>query len=199
MDDWNWCAFNRWIITDIIFKQNILSKGWNWLIQTLGNKVNLTIGIILAVVLVIALFIFLFIKIKKYFFKNDRNVKIGEYNFRELHRILRTEHIRESDSALLKTDFSQFSVLEIFEACHSRLSAGINIESDLFLYHDVCPRLHLFGLMEKEDKKYENQDIITHHYTINENGKKFWAILNKLSIKYRLKDEKANELNKRIK
>ena len=187
-----------WFITDVIFKQNLLSKGWNWLIRILTNKINISVGTILGIALGITLLIFLFVKIKKNFFDNDRNTKIGEYSFKELHRILRTEYIRESDSVLIRNDYSQLSVLEIFNACHSRLSAGINIESDLFLYHDVCPRLHLFGLMDREDKKYESPDVITHHYTLNENGKKFWAILNKLSIKYRLKEERAKELSKKM-
>ena len=187
------------LLTDVIFKQNLLLKAWNWLIQMISTNTNFSIWVILVGIIGIVLFLFIFIKIRNFGFNNVKNSKIGEYTFRELHRILRTEHIRESNSVLIKTDFSQFSLLEIFDACHSRLSAGVNIENDLFLYHDVCPRLYLFSLMDKEDEKFKSPDLITHHYTMNENGKKFWTILNKLSIKYRLKEEKAKELKKRIK
>jgi hypothetical protein len=183
-------ALITWFITDVLFKQKFLSRSWHFVIRELTNKVYLSIGIILAIISGGILLIFLFIKIRKHFFDNDKNSKIGEYSFKQLERILRSEHISKSDSALIRNDYSQFSLLEIFITWHSRLAAGINIESDLFLYHDVCPRLHLFGLMDREDQKFESPDLITHHYTIIENGKKFWAILNKLSIKHRLEYER---------
>ena len=183
-------ALIAWFITDVLFKQKILSRSWQIVIQELTTKAYLSVGIILAIIFAAILLIFLFIKVRKHFFDNDKNSKIGEYSFKQLERILQSEHISKSNSALIRNDFSQFSLLEIFIACHSRLAAGINIESDLFLYHDVCPRLHLFGLMDREDQKFENPDLITHHYTINEIGKKFWAILKKLSIKNRLDHER---------
>lgn len=126
------------------------------------------------------------------------NTKIGNHTFRQLHMILRTEHIRNSNSAIVSRDFSQFSILDIFIATHCRLAAGINLNSDLFLYHDVCPVLFLFDLMDRKDTTHKDIDLITHHYTLNNNGKLFWSVLSNLSIPNRMKDEKIKELQNKL-
>ena len=186
-------------ITDVIFKQNWIGKGWSWMHQFLLFQLHTRIWVILTIISTLLFFFFLFRWIKQKYFHKEWNSKIGNYTFKQLHTIMRTEHIYQSNSALIYQDYSSFNLLQLFDVFHSRISAGATLDGDLFLYHDLCPRLHMFGLMDKTDAKSKYADIIEHHYTLNENGKKFWAVLNKLSIKHRLKAEKMKEVQQKLK
>jgi hypothetical protein len=180
-------------ITDIILKQNWIGKGGSLLLYFLSLQIITRVWIILIIISTIIVAALLISWIKRKLFSKDWNTKIGHYTFKDLHSIMRTEHIYEPTHVLVQlsqADYSQFSVAELFNIYHSRLSTGVGLEDDLFLYHNLCPRLFMFGLMDKADIKDNGTGLILHHYTMNDNGKLFWAIWNKLSIKQRLKNEK---------
>jgi len=126
--------------------------------------------------------------------RRDWNAKIGNFTFKQLYDIMRTETIPEQTMAmqLNREDISDIPMLDLFIGFHSILSMGVDLETRDrgILYGLLCPKLHLFGLMDKQDFRYENPDLTTHQYTMSENGKVFWAILNKLSIPNRLKEHK---------
>lgn len=179
--------------TDVVFKQNLLAKGWSSIKEITSPKIITNVWVILLIILSIILILFLIFWIRRRYFHKDWNTKIGNYTFKQLYSIMKTEHIHDEPHPLRQLrqgDFSQFSILELFIAHHQVLSSGVDLEGDLFLYHSVCPRLHLYGLLDKADTKYNNPDYVLHHYTINDSGKNFWATLNKLSIKARLENER---------
>lgn len=141
--------------------------------------------------------IYLFIKIKSKYFDKKKRVKIGHYTFIELYDILRTEYVHERTVGM-SWSFQEpitANLLDQFIGFHPILSQGVDFNTRLqdggYVYGILCPKFHGYGLLDKVSKEEKDVDVTTHSYSLSDNGKLFWATLNKASIKNRKQEQNS--------
>lgn len=141
--------------------------------------------------------IYLFIKIKSKYFDKKKRVKIGHFTFIELYDILRIEYVHERTEGM-RWSFQQpitANLLDQFIGFHPILSQGVDFNTRLqdggYVYGILCPKFYGYGLLDKVSKEEKDVDITTHSYSLSDNGKLFWATLNKSSIKNRKKEQNS--------
>lgn len=177
-------AFVCWL-TALIWSK-VENKPINEIIEklkTIGSK-TFSFPIYYFIIVIVALY--LFIKIKNIYFDKRLNTKIGLYTFSELHKILQAEFVTERTLGMewaIREPVTA-SLLDQFIGFHVVLSQGVDFNTRLkdggYIYGILCPKLHGYGLLDKVSKVEEDVGITTHSYSLSENGKLFWATLNKL-------------------
>jgi hypothetical protein len=177
-------AFILWVLS------KIKDKSGEEIFNRISSALSLEIQLPIYILLLCLVLLYLFLKIKRTYFDGLRHAKIGEYKFKELYDILKAEFVTERTQGMRYGDRQppNISLLEQLIVYYTLLSDGVDLETPVgdggYVYGILCPKLHLYGLLSKTERSSSRgTGQRFQFYQVGEDGKKFWATLNKLSAK----------------
>ena len=132
------------------------------------------------------------IKLAVHFYTNKHssywNEKIGDYTFKDLYQILRSQTLPLTTNAMqwMGRQAPKDDLLVQFYIYKMYLNMGVSLDLDTgdggYLYGILCPKLVSYGLVERIDYKDTRTEMDLIKYQTTENGNKFYVTLEKLLV-----------------
>lgn len=116
--------------------------------------------------------------------------QVGNYTFRELYGILMKQNFLVGTEGMAYSNIKppEENLLVLFDIYSTHLNKGVTMDDVLgdggYLYGALAPKLVGYGLVEKIEVKNPDLDAIDIKYQMSELGYKFYALLEKLSLKH---------------